>query len=214
MSAEISRPSDETGQPLTQHPTSLPSAPVKIVHLGEEPGPRCIPLQIVPSLLRYDADLGLYVTSMTPAEARHTARILLSLAAEVDADKERIATEAAGTLKDGGPRGAGVAALNDEQIIVLIQQYPQVFQVWLNGYEAGLIGGRADQRLEDHQIAVLAARIAVAQVENQADIRTTVRHAAQYIHVHLAREKNRLANLNRPDSRRFTWESADPEAGR
>lgn len=104
--------------------------------------------------------------------------------------------------------------MTDEEILALTQQYPQVFQVWLHGYEAGLIGGRTDQRLEDQQIAVLAARIAVAQVETQADIRTTVRHAAQYIHVHLAREKNRLANLDRPDSRTFTWESADPEAGR
>lgn len=104
--------------------------------------------------------------------------------------------------------------MTDEEILALVQQYNQVFHVWLHGYEAGLIGGRADQRLEDHQIAVMAARIAVAQVENQADVRTTVRQAAQFIDVHLAREKRRIANLNRPDSRRFTWESADPEGAR
>lgn len=95
--------------------------------------------------------------------------------------------------------------MNDPEILASIQQIPQAFHVWLNGYEAGLIGGRTDQRLEDQQIAVLAARIAVAQVENQADIRTTIRHAAQFIDVHLAREKNRLANLNRPDSRPGSW---------
>jgi hypothetical protein len=105
-------------------------------------------------------------------------------------------------------------AVTDQEILALIQQSPQVFHVWLNGYEAGLIGGRTDQRLEDQQIAVLAARIAVAQVENQADVRTTVRYAAQFIHVHLAREKTRLANLDRPDSRSYAWESADAEAGR
>lgn len=95
--------------------------------------------------------------------------------------------------------------MTDQEILALLQQSPQVFHVWLHGYEAGLIGGRTDQRLEDQQIAVLAARIAVAQVEDQADIRTTTRHAAQFIHVHLAREKNRLANLNRPDSRPISW---------
>lgn len=104
--------------------------------------------------------------------------------------------------------------MNDGEILALIQQYPQVFHVWLNGYEAGLIGGRTEQRLEDQQIAQLAARIAIAQVENQADVRTTVRHAAQFIDVHLAREKRRIANLNRPDSRRFTWEPDGPGGAR
>jgi hypothetical protein len=96
--------------------------------------------------------------------------------------------------------------VTDGEILTLIQQYPQVFHVWLHGYEAGLIGGRPEQRLEDQQIAELAARIAVAQVENQADVRTTVRHAAQFIDVHLAREKRRVANLNRPDSRPTSWD--------
>lgn len=103
--------------------------------------------------------------------------------------------------------------MTDDEILALVQQDRAFFHIWLNGYQAGLIGGRADQRLEDQQVAVLAARIAVAQVENQAEVRTTVRHAAQFIDVHLAREKRRIANLNRTDSRRFTWESTDDLEG-
>lgn len=69
-------------------------------------------------------------------------------------------------------------------------------------------GDRKDQCLDQDQ---LAARIAAARVQNQADIRATMRRAAQFIDVQMAREKTRLTNLNRPDSRRFTWESADQE---
>lgn len=96
--------------------------------------------------------------------------------------------------------------MNDGEITALIQRVPQVFHVWLHGYEAGLIGGRADQRLEDEEIAQLAARIAIAQVENQAEVRATVRQAAKFIDVHLAREKRRISNLNRPDSRSTSWD--------
>lgn len=94
MSAEISRPAD-TGRPqIQQTTTSLASAPAKTVHLGEEPGPRHIHIHIHPSLLRNDGTV--YTVSMTPAEARHTARTLLDLAAAVTADMEFLAMEAAG----------------------------------------------------------------------------------------------------------------------
>lgn len=96
--------------------------------------------------------------------------------------------------------------MNDGEITALIQRVPRAFHVWLHGYEAGLIGGRTDQRLEDEEIAELAARIAIAQVEIQADVRTTVRRAARSIDVHLAREKRRIANLNCPDSRPTSWD--------
>jgi hypothetical protein len=104
MRAEIRRPTAKSGAPQTQHTTtSLASAPANTVHLGEEPGRRYIHLQINPSLLRYDGTV--YIVSMTPAEARETARTLLDQAAAVDADMEFLAMEAAGICTVGAGGG-------------------------------------------------------------------------------------------------------------
>lgn len=96
--------------------------------------------------------------------------------------------------------------MTDDEIADLIAQHPRAHAVFLKGYECGFRDGGAAAQREDHEVAELAARLAVAQVENQSDIKTTIRHAAQFIDVHLSREKRRLANLNRPDSRSYTWE--------
>ncbi|MET3718320.1 hypothetical protein [Arthrobacter sp. UYEF21] len=96
--------------------------------------------------------------------------------------------------------------MTDEEIAQVVAQHPRAHAVFMKGYESGMIQGRLDAQAEDEEVAALAARIAIAQVENHADIRETVRHAAQFIDVHLAREKRRIANLTRPDSRPTSWD--------
>jgi hypothetical protein len=99
--------------------------------------------------------------------------------------------------------------VKEEDLTELIGRHPQARAVFLKGFECGRKEGYADAQLEDHAIAELAARIAIAQVENQADIKTTIRHAAQFIDVNLSREKRRIANESRPDSRSFKWDPAE-----
>lgn len=62
------------------HQPSIPSV-TKIIRLGEKYGPRRIAYDIHPSLLRYDGEF--YTVAMTVAEARQTARLLLTMAADV-----------------------------------------------------------------------------------------------------------------------------------
>lgn len=104
MRAEISPPAGTRGPRKTPSTTTIASAPAKTVELGEEQGPRHVHIHIVPSLLRNDGTV--YTVSMTPAEARHTARTLLDLAAAVTADVERIAAGLP-LQGDGTPGGAG-----------------------------------------------------------------------------------------------------------
>lgn len=99
--------------------------------------------------------------------------------------------------------------MKEEDLTELIGRHPQARAVFLKGYECGYKDGGTAANLEDHEVAELAARLAIAQVENQADIKTTIRHAAQFIDVNLSREKRRIANESRPDSRRFKWDPAE-----
>lgn len=95
--------------------------------------------------------------------------------------------------------------MTDEEITQAVTHHPRALAVFMKGYESGMIQGRLDAQADDEEVAALAARLAIAQVETQADVRETVRHAAQFIDVNLAREKRRIANLNRPDSRPTSW---------
>lgn len=63
------------------HQPSIPSV-TKIIRLGEKSGPRRIAYDIHPSLLSYDGEF--YTVAMTVAEARQTARLLLTMAADVE----------------------------------------------------------------------------------------------------------------------------------
>lgn len=82
------------------------------------------------------------------------------------------------------PRGR---FLSEADVIGLIQTSDTEFQVWRNGYERGLIEGSMRQSLDDDALADLAARIAISRVENQNDIRATIRNAIKMIDVLAAR---------------------------
>lgn len=71
------------------------------------------------------------------------------------------------------------------------------FQMWRSGYERGLVEGAARQRLDDYALADLAARIAIARVENQNDIRTIIRNTIRMMDVLEARRKRSEAAGNR-----------------
>lgn len=84
--------------------------------------------------------------------------------------------------------------------ITLVRSDPDTWEVWLNGYQYGLLHGAEAQRRDDEDLAEFAARIAVANVEVQEDVRHTARLAREWIDVDLAHEKRRLANESRTDS--------------
>jgi hypothetical protein len=100
--------------------------------------------------------------------------------------------------------------VNADEIAQAVLEHPVARDVFMAGYQSGLIHGRAEAQLDDEQLAEFAARLAIAQVEVHADARETARRAREFIDVSLAREKRRLANLNSPDSRTSTWEPEPP----
>lgn len=81
--------------------------------------------------------------------------------------------------------------LTDEEILASISANDRDYQLWLNGYLYGQVHGATEQRLNDTEVAELAARIAVANVENHAEVRSTIRQAISFIDVAAARAKTR-----------------------
>lgn len=104
---------------------------------------------------------------------------------------------------DRGKAGSSTGAdtlqnvlLSDEEIVCLIRMYDRAYQVWLNGYLHGAIQGRKEQALDDSHLAELAAQIAVADVEIQADIKATIRQAIRFIDVAKAREATQVKAMH------------------
>lgn len=96
---------------------------------------------------------------------------------------------------------------NGTGLVSLLEMSARDYDLWLNGYLYGRIHGAFEQRLEDAQVAELAARIAVANVENHADAREVVRQAIRFIDVAEAREIARLraSKSSRPPSAGAPW---------
>lgn len=94
---------------------------------------------------------------------------------------------------------------SDNDIARLIQANPRAWRLWLHAYQWGLIAGAEAQRVDDVELAELAARIALANLEVQEDVRHTARLGREWIDVDLAREKRRLANESRTDSCKGRW---------
>ncbi|HEY9356708.1 MAG TPA: hypothetical protein VIQ52_10435 [Arthrobacter sp.] len=86
------------------------------------------------------------------------------------------------------PPPSGRPFLSDEDVIERIKSNDLDFQMWRNGYQRGLVEGAAQQRLDDEQLADLAARIAISRVETQAEIRATIQTTIRMIDVLAARE--------------------------
>ncbi|WP_172411818.1 hypothetical protein [Arthrobacter globiformis] len=82
--------------------------------------------------------------------------------------------------------------LTDEEIQELIQQNTRAWDVWLNGYQAGIIQGANDQLLSNEQAAEDAARRLYALQLDEERHRTFARNAVKAIDI----EQNR----RRPDS--------------
>lgn len=83
-------------------------------------------------------------------------------------------------------------------ITALILQDRCAFDIWLNGYQYGMAEGAVSARQDDQELAEYAARLAVANLEVQEDVRQTVRRTREWIDVALAREKRRIANESGP----------------
>lgn len=123
-----------------------------------------------------------------------------------------IAKDGAGGQKKGltGRSGADRTTVHSQEqhcglktadSITLVQSDPDTWEVWLNWYQYGLLHGAEAQRMDDDDLAEFAARIAVANVEVQEDVRDTARRAREFVDVNLAREKRRIANESRLDCR-------------
>jgi hypothetical protein len=82
--------------------------------------------------------------------------------------------------------------LTDEEIQDLIQKHTRAWDVWLNGYQAGIIQGTNQTMLSNEQAAELAARRLYALQLDEERHRTFSRNAVQAIDT----EKNR----QRPDT--------------
>ncbi|XAS66553.1 hypothetical protein V3C33_13790 [Micrococcaceae bacterium Sec5.7] len=79
--------------------------------------------------------------------------------------------------------------LTDEEIQQLIQQHPRAWDVWLNGYQAGIIQGANDTRLSNEQAAELAARRLFALQLDEERHLTFARSAVQAIEIQQARQR-------------------------
>jgi len=82
--------------------------------------------------------------------------------------------------------------LTDEEIQHLIQQHPRAWDVWLNGYQAGIIQGINQTMLSNEQAAETAARRVYALQLDEERHRTFARNAVQAIDIQ--------QNRQRPDS--------------
>jgi hypothetical protein len=82
--------------------------------------------------------------------------------------------------------------LTDEEIQELIQQNTRAWDVWLNGYQAGIIQGTNQTMLSNEQAAEDAARRLYALQLDEERHRTFARNAVKAIDTIEAR--------NRPDS--------------
>lgn len=94
---------------------------------------------------------------------------------------------------------------SDDEVARLVRTDSCAWRVFLYGYQWGHIEGAASQRLSDEDLAAFAARLALANLEVQDDVRQAAQRAREWIDVALAREKRRIANANRPDSRTGWW---------
>lgn len=82
--------------------------------------------------------------------------------------------------------------MTDEEIQTLIQQNTRAWDVWLNGYQAGIIHGTNQTMLDNEQAAELAARRLYALQLDEERHRTFARNAVKALDTHL--------NRQRPDS--------------
>lgn len=90
--------------------------------------------------------------------------------------------------------------LTDEEIQELIQQNTRAWDVWLNGYQAGIIQGTNDQLLSNEQAAEDTARRLYALQLDEERHRTFARNAVKAVDTVQAR--------NRPDSTYIPMERA------
>lgn len=82
--------------------------------------------------------------------------------------------------------------LTDEEIQTLIQQHTQAWDVWLSGYQAGILQGVNQTLLSNEQAVELAARRLYALQLDEERHRTFARNAIQALDIH--------QNRQRPDS--------------
>lgn len=97
--------------------------------------------------------------------------------------------------------------LSDSEIIARITSDDIAFQLWRNGYERGLVEGSVCQKLDDENLANLAAAIAISRVENQVKVRATIQNAIKNIDVIAAREATRRALALRTSQRDGQYEN-------